>query len=311
MRRWTLLLPAPAQLAAAAGGRRFPALERVIARGAAIAPAPGDDPVLSHLMDVRPGPWPIAAMTRALDAGDVDTALWLRADPAEIAADMGSARLLGVGRLGLDSSACAAIRTTLAPLFGDEGFEFSTPHPERWYLRALGGARLPRFTPPGVALGEDLRAHLPSGDNAARWVRLLNESQVLLHQHPVNTRRLAAGLRPVNSLWFWGPGKVPDRCSVSGDAIASEDSVMLAAALAARLPRLPLQREALAAHANPIADLRRIDDPTALERDWIAPALRDLDRGKVSELLLLFADGSGRRLERGQRWRFWQRPRPL
>jgi hypothetical protein len=35
--------------------------------------------------------------------------------------------------------------------------------------------------------------------------------QVILHQHPVNAERRARGLPPVNSLWLWGGGPLPQR----------------------------------------------------------------------------------------------------
>ena len=38
---------------------------------------------------------------------------------------------------------------------------------------------------------------------------LLNEVQVLLHQHPLNAARQTRGLPPVNSVWFWGAGRLP------------------------------------------------------------------------------------------------------
>ena len=55
-----------------------------------------------------------------------------------------------------------------------------------------------------------------SGEGAERWRALLNESQIVLHNHPINAVREARGAVAVNSLWFWGAGTLPDsvRCAV-------------------------------------------------------------------------------------------------
>lgn len=46
---------------------------------------------------------------------------------------------------------------------------------------------------------EQSRAHLP-------WYRLLNEMQMFMHQHAVNSERMRVGQPTLNSLWFWGGG---------------------------------------------------------------------------------------------------------
>jgi 2,3-bisphosphoglycerate-independent phosphoglycerate mutase len=50
---------------------------------------------------------------------------------------------------------------------------------------------------------------LPKGDGAAQLEDLMRRSFDLLKNHPVNTKRIASGLLPANSIWFWGQGKKP------------------------------------------------------------------------------------------------------
>jgi hypothetical protein len=59
---------------------------------------------------------------------------------------------------------------------------------------------------------------LPRGEDAQRWISLLNEVQMLFHQSAVNRRRAAAGKPEVNSLWFWGGGEMPERPRAAGFA---------------------------------------------------------------------------------------------
>ena len=45
---------------------------------------------------------------------------------------------------------------------------------------------------------------------ALPWYKLMNEMQMFMHQHSINQNRLATGLLPINSLWFWGAGNLPE-----------------------------------------------------------------------------------------------------
>src|SRR3546814_5998711 len=45
---------------------------------------------------------------------------------------------------------------------------------------------------------------LPAGNDGRRWRAVLNEAQIVLHNHPVNAERVRSGRMPVNSLWFHG-----------------------------------------------------------------------------------------------------------
>jgi hypothetical protein len=223
--------------------------------------------------------------------------------------DLGGARLLAVGELGLSSAEAAALCRSLAPLFGDAGMELSAPHPDRWYLRLPIGAPTPRLVPPWRALGDDLRVHLPQGPEAARWLRLQNESQVVLHAHPVNARRAAAGLPAVNSLWFWGAGARPARVGAQLDRLASEDVLLRALGLAAGIA---VERELPAdAAGHVLLDLRPLRDVAILESRWLAPAWQALRGGGIGSLRLLFADGAAWSLSRAAAWMFWRRPAAL
>ena len=57
---------------------------------------------------------------------------------------------------------------------------------------------------PDWIIGELLRPNLPRGDHARLVERWMNELQMLLHAHPVNTAREERRLPPVNLVWLWG-----------------------------------------------------------------------------------------------------------
>src|SRR5262249_36634556 len=153
---------------------------------------------------------PAAALTRSLDANDAAGAIWLRADPCHVVPDAAAVRMLAWGNLALSSEESAELARALKPLFGDAGFPLEATLPQRWYLRCPASARLPHFTAAADVLGADLLTHFPHGDNERQWRHLLNEAQVILHNHPVNQRRAQRGQVTANSVWFWGAGALPD-----------------------------------------------------------------------------------------------------
>ncbi len=211
--------------------------------------------------------------------------------------------------LDLRAADAQALLRPLKPLFGDAGFPIDAPVPSRWYLRLPQGAKLPVFTPPEQALGADLFDELPQGPEGRRWRALLSEAQVVLHNHPLNAQRAAAGLAPVNSLWFWGAGALPDRVASHYAHIASDDEALTAlAALGGTTvePRASAWQGA-AGQADRLFDLRDARDLAVLERDWFAPLLAAVAKGQVKRLRMEFADGARYDVDRSQRWRFWRR----
>ena len=306
MPRTTFLLPAGERL----GGQRVgDDIARALGRAdRVVGGGDGRRAQLRRHFRLIPDHWPVAALARQLDAGDAAGSAWLRADPAYVRPDINGARLLAIGAsLGLDDEDRAAFLPALRPLFGDAGFPIDAPHPARWYLRLPQGAKVPAFAEPADALGADLFDHLAEGSEGRRWRVLLGEAQVVLHNHPHNARRVEQGRAPVNSLWFWGAGVLPDAVQSAHAALHSGDEIALALADAADIAR-PLPAVFASGSDDVVFDLHEARDLAALERDWLQPACAALQRGELRKLSLDFADGRTWTLAPGQRWRFWRRP---
>lgn len=311
MARLVLLLPERVRLQ----GRLPEAVARALGRADTLAPGGqgGQAQLLRHF-ELLPRGWPVAALTRQLDAGDAALAAWVRADPAHVRPDINGARLLACGSgLGMDADDCRALLPALRPLFGDAGFPIDAPHPERWYLRLPREARLPRFATPEQALGADLFEQLPASDDAPegrRWRTLLSEAQVVLHNHPWNASRAAAGKAPVNSLWFWGGGILPDHVFATGLAQVASDDVLVRALATAAGCRVVSSASFALPGADALCDLRSERELAGLVHRWLEPALAAIADGDLAELRLDFADGTGLQVERRQRWRLWRRRLP-
>ena len=289
-----VLLPERRRLAAAALDRD---LTLRFGRADRLADAtPGETAQLQRHFNLVPAGWPMAALTRQLESGDADTDLWLRADPAFVRAEMGGARLMACGDLGFAPGEADDLLAPLRPLFGEAGMPISAGAEGRWYLRLARATPIPGFAPPAEALGADVLPFLPVGRDFAKWRALFNEAQVLLHNHPRNAARIAAGQPVVNSLWFWGGGVLPDRVDAPFAAVLGEDFELRALAHRAGVADL-------AADAGSIlADHRR-------DRDWMRVQALAGDAGaRFARIEFDFADGVRYAWRRAHRWRLWRGP---
>ena len=305
--RLSLLLPARRHLESAIAASW-------LVRGDRMADAArGRATVLRECFVIEAAALPVAALTRSIDADDAGEAKWLRADPAFVMADAVTLRMLACGDLGLSAGETEALAQALWPLFEESGFVFDTPHPQRWYLRCPRDAALPKFSSPDEALGDDLAKHLPDGENARKWRGLLNEVQIVLTQHPVNTQRARRGLPPVNSLWFWGAGELPQRVRCEFDRVISDDEVVASLAKLSGVWSSP-QSQSLSSMIGEqnqgrsmLVDLADQRDIARLDDEWFKPIADALKRGQIRQLDLLFESGERHVVKPGHRWRFWRR----
>ncbi|HLA75286.1 MAG TPA: hypothetical protein VJM76_05190, partial [Gammaproteobacteria bacterium] len=189
-------------------------LEILLARSARSACATNTNTLLFELFGVEADSerLPIAPLTYASDTGSAPPGWCLRADPVYMRADSDRVFLMGNDFLSVHPHEAEALASELAPLLQEYGGQLSTPSPKRWYLD------LPRD--PGI-YGQDLQSvrgcdihrflasESQGSENAKLWRRILNEVQMVLHGSPVNTAREARGELPINSLWFWGGGRLP------------------------------------------------------------------------------------------------------
>jgi hypothetical protein len=245
---------------------------------------------------------PAAAITRQFLAGDAGDDLWLSADPAWVQPDMNGVRLLACGQMQLDMDAAQAFAEVLRPVFDEAGMQLEISTPDRWHLRLPPDTSLPDFAAPEQALGEDLAQHVPQGAQGRRWRVLLNDIQVLLHQHPLNAQRQAHGWAPINSLWLWGGGRLPTLSSqLSG--VVSDDLLLRALAARAGVSLQARTPETVtAAPANWLVDLQELPASAIATQWW--PTLQSVLNQRA--VLLHFASGERWQRKPWHRWRFWR-----
>ena len=131
------------------------------------------------------------------------------------------------GHIGSEES--HQLIATLQAELGDDRFEF---HPGVGYRHLLvwrNGKDSMTATPPHDISGKQVRDFLPKGDGADELINLMNSSQMVLHNHPVNKLREEREQLPATSIWLWGHGKSPvlqpyqEKFGLSGAVISAVD----------------------------------------------------------------------------------------
>ncbi|MDR2239128.1 MAG: hypothetical protein LBE33_01640 [Zoogloeaceae bacterium] len=272
--------------------------------------------------------FPIGALRLLGDGGAPGNDVWLCADPSHLRFARDTLALDAAGpdlNAGEAAQLAAALNAHLSDVDDDFG-ELFAPHPRRWYLRVK---RQPRIVtqPPSALAGRTLEPFLPRGEDARDWRRFINETQVLLHNHPVNAAREAAGRPTANSLWPWGAGVLPSVISAPAAHLHADHPLALGLARRAGMPASCVPARAGDAAPRSLIVLDTLDlaaqslDATAwragameLEARWFAPMLTALKAGRLRGLRLTALGDDGIVdivLNRRDPWRFWRRPRAL
>lgn len=316
-----LVVPALFHSAAAA-----PALELLLARGRrAESQAASLEDWLARAFGLGEGPLPAGALTALACGLEPRGAHWMRADPVHLRADRDRVLLFPSGTFRIAQEEAEPLAAALNAHYAGQ-FTLHPVRPDAWCLQ--GGPDMPVGIRPPVELsGCSVDAELPD----KRWHAVLNELQMAMYQHPVNTAREARGDPVVNSLWLWGAGRLPAAARCAWQSVSADDPVALGLArLAGVRHRAPgagagpwLDRapedgrhlvvlDALRAAQGSGEDATPAERVQAMEREWFLPLLLALRSARVGMLTVHVPDaGTTFETDRGDLRRFWRRPRPL
>ena len=273
---------------------------------------------------------PFGALRRLGEAGQTtsDDGHWLCADPVHLRFHHERIVLADAGAFDLDLDEAQAIAAALNSEFADIG-RFHVATARRWYLQ-LHSPIAHHAEPLSSIAGRRLDNEL--SDKNGFLTRWLNEVQMFLHGHPVNTRRQAEGKPAVNSLWLWGGGALTEVASPDFSTVWSDNPLATGLALAADIESLPAAASLGSLLADAEADTSQLvvldtllpfvlteDSPgwrsafDALEKDWFVPLRGELGR-RVDTLTILAPTIYGQltwTLHGKDRWKFWRQARPL
>jgi len=328
----TLLIPALSGQKGWPQGLALLALEKVLARADRLnaARVAGLERQLFNLFGMETGlEPPVAAVTRVFDTGRVETGWWLRADPVHLRVDRDRLVLADNETLHISQQEADSLIGEILQVFAADGWRLEAPHPNRWYLGLPEVPEIQTHAMPDV-VGQDIRAHLPTGPRAKEWHRILNEVQMLLHASPINTERAARGELVINSLWFWGGGSLPAPPTKPWAQVWSVEPVGLGLARLSATPYAPLPANGMAwlqQATTPGRHLAILDQGRGaiqygdiqgwyeflrrLEAEWIEPMLTGLRQKQVQSVTLYGDNGAGFYLTAKHLRRWWRRRRPL
>ena len=260
--------------------------------------------------------WP-AGLALAQDSGLAATGdHWCLAQPVHFAAGLDHLRLAPLAQATPSADEASALGATVSSHFGADELVVAAFVQGAWLLRT--GTPIDCATqPPDAVVGHDVHGFMPAGRDGARVRSLMNEIQMLLHDHPVNQRRERTHRLPVNGWWIWGFGAALADVAAPGQAqwrLRSDDPWLGAIGRA-------LGRDADATTATgtdvPGGDtLIAVSQPPA---ERVEQALAAVDGGVLSTLvsnvrvgklksLDLLAGGTVLHVGAMARHQFWRRP---
>lgn len=308
------------------------ALDQLVSRSRVQA-APGTDPdtLLCKLfgmdMAVDAGA-PVAALSWLADSGAAGDGFLLRADPVHLRPDQSRLLLFEAHSFELSQQEANQLAAAFNELYADRGWMLTAIRPQRWYLSVPQAPLVDTVSPARVA-GQDIDACLPQGAAAVEWHAVLNEVQMLFHDHPVNAAREQRGAPVINSLWFWGGGVLP--AAVQGEFVQvfTDQALGMGLAALAAVPRrdLPADAAELLAMLVPGVNLVATDalqwpaqyadvdhwlhGLQQLEQHWFAPLRAALRRGELASLRIYPCNGRSYLTSRALQRHFWRRRRPF
>lgn len=306
-------------------GSNFPALQTLLGKGRIASSSRSVDDWWCSYFGI--GQDAFAAAPLRLSALDETPGAdqWLCADPVHLRIDQQGARLTDPALLNISAAEARQLHALLTPLFTNVG-ELIMATPSHWHIRlAIPAPAFPKhlnefIEQPAVAL-------LPAGDQGRAWRLLINEVQMILHTHPLNSERSAQGKATINSIALWGEGHAPALQIKGPTVLLSDDLIITGAGKLAGMKSLPLPPRFTAEMNDDIVNWDHLRFPTAhhdalgwheglqqLEQEWLAPALAALNDGKLKRIEL-YGFGEEETLSLSMtsldRHRFWRKPRRL
>lgn len=199
-------------------------------------------------------------------------AVWI-AELCSVAIGRDGAQLVSSDWLNIAPSEADALFEAAQPLWAESAISVLPLTTGRWRVWLPADAQLNSITPAAVS-SLAVADWWPQHPSMKSWRKLLNEVQMLWHNHPTNNARLERGLHPINSLWIYGgaPGwksTRPASQAVYYEGLAEAFSKGDWLAWIEQLPALSNYLESAPADASiTLVGERRYVDLNALKRRW-------------------------------------------
>jgi hypothetical protein len=263
--------------------------------------------------------FPAGPCTHAARTGQRPTVRLARAEPVHLLTALDHLQLAAPVPVPLDATESDAVLATLNGHLEGSGFVLHADGGQGWLCECPPDLQFTAVDP-SSAVGLNLRGLLPDGRDAGRVRALVNELQMLLHEHPVNERRAASGQPLVNSVWLWGAGSAGEIHGAARGVLVTDDEWLsglwrlhggrlrpardLAASLADEEGSVLVAIAPTVTGGGAAEELQRIDQTV------FAPVCAALAAARIQHIALHLG-GAELDIPAAARWEFWRRARPL
>jgi hypothetical protein len=262
--------------------------------------------------------YPIAAISALADGLDVTDAFWLRADPVHLVLQRDCFSLGEPVPVPVKLEHAEPMIASLNQHFNQDGLTFFIGDSGAWYLRVAQSPQL-QTTLPTIAIGKNIHPFMPQGEASARWLAVLNEVQMLLHEHAANQARESAGEIAVNSIWLSGGGVLPSTASSQNDVdlLVADSAFYQGLAKLATVPCRPLpdSLERLLNDASQCSHLRlQLSELQLMDDKWWTAMLQALKSRKIQQLTVnlgLYDKSLIAEIKPIDLYKFWRSTKPI
>ncbi len=244
----------------------------------------------------------------------------MRVDPCFMAADRDQLVLLESANIDLSHQEAIQLVDEINSFFQpyiEESFwrlELAADRssPLSWFLRSSKPINV-HTQPTSNVKGRSIKPFLLKGENQSSWLKLFNEFQMVLHQSEVNLRRKQQGKLPVNSVWFWGAGKLikpsEQTAQTNLKTVYSNDPIVKGLSVMAHfnIHDLPHNLDELfmvKSTTDTVVIMDHLAEPVRngdvyawvdmmqlFEKSWLEPSLKALQSGRLDQLTFLTPAG--------------------
>lgn len=304
---------------------KFPLLETLLGRA-------------QHRVTSRTAPWlheafgypeklPMAQLLAKRDGAswgsDEDILL---AEPVHMVADRDTVRLFPASYLALDPLEVASMTGALAAQFSDFNLAFTASDAGRLFVR-LPRSERPTTFPTQAAATQRLLDVQPRSSGTLKWHAIQSETEMLLHDHPVNVLREKYGKPRVSGLWFWGEGDMMANPVKPFDVVTADTDWVQQLAKEAGIATSATDWSSLhgarvLVHMGTLEEALARSKPehwthqlTAIEQGWLKQIDHGLRNGNIESLTIVTETRGLRHTwhikRRQHRYCVWKRPRAL
>lgn len=258
---------------------------------------------------------------------------WVKVDPVQMIADRDSLVLIAGKHLAISIEESHQLIKAFNEHFQEDGVELLWGDSCNWFLSIKQPIDI-NTTELNKVDYQPINAFLPTGNAAQYWRQLINETQMLFFNHPVNEQRREQGYPEINSVWIWGEGKLEsEQIKPREDAvICSQNNYLQGVAKMANSMIIDMRVERFSElekglknqqQNNPVSSgivmleslYSELDALTLeqwharlmeLEKNWFEPLLTALKQKQIESLLIDLGGENRYHLKPSHLRRFWR-----